>query len=380
MTPATIVALLLTLATATLAVTAHHQAFESTPPALLHLTAKLHTLNAINEVRAVHGAPHLSIGNNSAAQLHAQDMLANCYTSHWDSTATPPHLRHSQHGGYQPNAENVFSDNECNFPDTNQQRTKGHREMAPESVQAFMDSPGHRDTMLDPAHTHVSIGLAHNAHTYKAVHHYHTQRATLKAPVRFGPQTLQMLVDLPPEPAPDPQLLYIGVSHQPRLSQIQVEHLRLTTCYDTGAPAAVILPPGHDPPETSVVSDLHLKCDPPSPHPGGFAPATVQELTIHHRSNTKPRHVRRTHRVVILEATTWNLTKNTLSISADHRPITQAHGPGIYNITLATTQGNIPKGHSQLLQFTALWPQQTDQPVRVKTAPKANASGPQTAK
>ena len=46
-------------------------------------------------------------------------------------------------------------------------------------LNSLMDSQGHRDTLLDPAFTHVAIGLAWNANTYKAVQQFESRISRL---------------------------------------------------------------------------------------------------------------------------------------------------------------------------------------------------------
>lgn len=47
-----------------------------------------YALTLINEDRAEHNLPPVTLGNNIAAQRHAEDMLKYKYLSHWDVTVS----------------------------------------------------------------------------------------------------------------------------------------------------------------------------------------------------------------------------------------------------------------------------------------------------
>ena len=121
-------------------------------------------LGLINEARADQGLSLVVLGDNPAAQAHAEDMLENCYNSHWNLEGVSSTTRYSFAGGYQANAENVRGSNYC--------RESGLVDLN-EKVQSHMDgwmrSPGHRDAILDPTYRKVNIGLAWDAHQMRAV-------------------------------------------------------------------------------------------------------------------------------------------------------------------------------------------------------------------
>ena len=61
------------------------------PPAhLRHHDEKLYMLELINQARAGAGAPPVVLGDNHAAQLHAESGLANCFGSHWGIDGVSP--------------------------------------------------------------------------------------------------------------------------------------------------------------------------------------------------------------------------------------------------------------------------------------------------
>ncbi|MXY20302.1 MAG: hypothetical protein F4Y49_03085 [Dehalococcoidia bacterium] len=75
-------------------------------PDLRHLEEKTYMLELINAERAKAGVGSVVLGDNIAAQLHAEAALENCFASHWGIDGLKPYMRYSLAGGYQSNGEN----------------------------------------------------------------------------------------------------------------------------------------------------------------------------------------------------------------------------------------------------------------------------------
>ena len=120
-------------------------------------------LQYTNAQRTLAGVPPVRLGLNSAAQFHADASLANCYTGHWDRWGLKPNHRYTLAGGTGAEAENVHGLSFCNRSFGSKQTNYGNLEPAIKSaVQDWMDSPGHRKTLLDPRHTILNIGIAYD--------------------------------------------------------------------------------------------------------------------------------------------------------------------------------------------------------------------------
>ena len=103
----------------------------------------------MSRARARAGVDPVTLGDSAVAQQHAADQRDNCYSGHWDSNGLKPHMRYSFAGAYQANKENVSGLDVCV---RGQYTTIGdnlyeHIEMA---MDGLMESPAHRDTVLDP--------------------------------------------------------------------------------------------------------------------------------------------------------------------------------------------------------------------------------------
>ena len=82
-------------------------------------------LALINEARTDAGLPVVVRGDNGAAQIHADNSLANCISSHWSIDGLTPDMRYSLAGGYQSANENVHGSDYCRLPN---QGYSGHFE------------------------------------------------------------------------------------------------------------------------------------------------------------------------------------------------------------------------------------------------------------
>ena len=141
-------------------------------PAQRHLDLKELMVELTNGHRAEAGVPPVRIGDNPAAQLHAEGSLEGCYASHWDRWGLKPHHRYSLSGGTGAGAENVAGLDYCiRFLDGHLPIRSMEDEVA-EAVAQWMRSPDHRRVMLDPAHTLLNAGIAHDRFNANLVQHF----------------------------------------------------------------------------------------------------------------------------------------------------------------------------------------------------------------
>ena len=120
-------------------------------------------LQYTNAQRTLAGVPVVRLGSNPAAQLHAETALTNCYTGHWDKWGLKPNHRYTLTGGTGSEAENVYGLSYCYRAFGEGHPNYGNLEpYIKTAVQDWMNSPGHRRTMLDPRHTILNIGIAHD--------------------------------------------------------------------------------------------------------------------------------------------------------------------------------------------------------------------------
>ena len=77
-----------------------------TPDSIAEL--RTYALNLINADRLQHGVPPVVLGNNEAAQVHADDAVWHgYYLGHWTSDGLKPYMLYQRHGGVGVVAENA---------------------------------------------------------------------------------------------------------------------------------------------------------------------------------------------------------------------------------------------------------------------------------
>ena len=133
-------------------------------------------LNMINLERRKVAAPPLTLGNNVAAQRHAENMVRFCFSGHWGVDGTLPYMRYSLAGGCQHNVENTMGREACHLSSIKEDTSElGHPMMLMYyGLQALMDSPGHRKAVLAPRFRKVNIGIAWDRYNFKLVQQFET--------------------------------------------------------------------------------------------------------------------------------------------------------------------------------------------------------------
>ena len=204
-------------------------------PNLRHIEEKRYMLELINTERKKAGLNPVILGDNIAAQLHAESALENCFSSHWGIDGLKPYMRYSLAGGYQSNGENGSGSDYCiKAPDGYSANSSISVEID-EVMDSWMNSSGHRRNLLDPSHRKVNIGIVWDRYNTLMYQHFEgdyveydrlptitngvlSLSGQTKNGVRFGENRdlgIQIYHDAPPHP----------------LTRGQVSR---TYCYDSG--------------------------------------------------------------------------------------------------------------------------------------------------
>lgn len=141
-------------------------------------------LDAINGHRTAMGREPVQLSDNTAAQMHAQDVLEQLAISHYMSNGEKPYMTYSMTGGAGYVAQNVaFGGYDrpwqcggyviCTKIDPATDILAHHNGMMFDDAHADW---GHRDNILDPYHTHVSLGVAYTDYTLVFVQNFETRR------------------------------------------------------------------------------------------------------------------------------------------------------------------------------------------------------------
>ena len=139
-------------------------------------------LGLINADRADHGVGPVALGDNAAAQWHAEDMLANSYISHWTTQGRKPYMLYTLAGGEGYMAENVAysgfqdpSDDPDRYLDIDVREALARHEWGMMYDDAHADW-GHRDNILNPDHQLVNLGIAFDEKRLAFVQHFESRR------------------------------------------------------------------------------------------------------------------------------------------------------------------------------------------------------------
>ena len=103
----------------------------------------------------------LTLGNNEAAQEHAESMLEHGFIGHWGLDGLTPAMRYTLAGGVNYVSENTSGVIGIRDEDWGPHyRRRDWRKSLDIVHQGLMDSPGHRRTILDEWQRKVSLGIA----------------------------------------------------------------------------------------------------------------------------------------------------------------------------------------------------------------------------
>ena len=191
---------------------------DAASPNLRHITEKRYMLELINAERAKAGLNSVALGDNIAAQLHAESALENCFSSHWGIDGLKPYMRYSLAGGYQSNGENGSGLDYCITASDGFRAIGSIEQEIRETMAGWMSSSGHRRNLLDPSHRKVNIGIAWNRYNTLMYQHFEgdyveydrlptiangilSLSGTTKNGVRFGENrdlSIQIYYDAPP--------------------------------------------------------------------------------------------------------------------------------------------------------------------------------------
>ena len=147
-------------------------------PSQRHIEYKLHMLELVNAERSRAGVPPVTLGDNIAAQLHAEASLEHCISGHWGVDGLKPYMRYSLAGGHQANAENASGLRFCVSASDRTAPVPSIRQEIRGAMDGWMNSPYHRPAILDKWNRELNIGLAWDEHNFKAIQHFEGEYAT----------------------------------------------------------------------------------------------------------------------------------------------------------------------------------------------------------
>ena len=311
-------------------------------PAQRHLELKKLMLRLTNQHREHSGVPPVRLGQNPAAQIHAEEALKGCYTAHWDRWGLKPNHRYTMTGGTGADGENASGSSYCIQPGENYAPNNPMEKEVAETMQGWIDSPGHRRNLLNPAHTVLNIGIAWDKYNTNMVQQFSSDYIHYEVKPNINPEgilrlsgrisgatleigdtvSIQIFHDPPPKPLTQGQLANTYALCNSRLVGLIVEPL----------------PPNwsHSGPEVKTEIQKFECVDPYETSPNQPAPASPQEAhqawanakQASSKGSSKKTEFRR------ITAELMDVSSSKLNIQANLTHILRKNGPGIYSIML----------------------------------------------
>ena len=314
-------------------------------PNLKHIDEKRYMLALINEARAADGLSALVLGDNVAAQIHADNSLAKCSSSHWSFDGLIPGMRYTLAGGYHSNRENVQGREVC-LSRGSGRTIDGQLEI---SMRGLMNSSDHRAAILGPYFHKVNIGLAWDREDIRVVQQFEsdyidftdlpilngtvlTFAGTVKNGIRFRSH----------------RDLGVGLFYRRPVAPLTKGQIARVTCADPGLPVAFVrarASPGFR--YTSDTFDrFYGPCADPYDIPADApAPRNADESRVLYE---QARDYIRAYEEITGQ---WITAEDEVaadydfSHKVDLEPVFRKHGPGVYMVLL---WGWLPESDEQV--------------------------------
>ena len=307
-----------------------------------HQDLKQLMLRLTNQHRIAAGVPAVTMGRNPAAQLHVEAELDGCYTSHWDHWGLKPNHRYTLTGGTGADGENGSGLSYCITQADNYSPIQSMEQRVEKVVASWMDSPGHRRNLLNPAHTELNIGIAYDRYNTVMAQHFasdyvhYSQGPTIDD---RGILTLSATVS-------DATLLIgdgvnIQIAHDPPPKALTRGQLSFTYSLCNSTPVAYLvepLPPGWHfrDPEISTRT-IQRKCVDPYETPASQPPPDSHDEAHQYWADAKTASaqgpdVRVSNTRIVAQS--MSVTDSAISVKADIGKVLNDHGPGIYTVRI----------------------------------------------
>ena len=206
--------------------------------------AQEYMLELTNRERANAGLNTVEMGFNGAAQIHAESNLANCVISHWSMDGLKPYMRYSLAGGYQSNSEIVRGLSYCYKVTDRVAKLRDLKGEMEDAIEGWMDSPGHRRSILDPTHRKINIGIAWDDYIISVVHHFEGDYVRYDSMPEISEGVLSLSGKLLNGARTSQRRdLLVDVYYDPPPHSLTRGQISRTYCYDYGVKVASLRPP-----------------------------------------------------------------------------------------------------------------------------------------
>ena len=313
-----------------------------TPPEAPELIrAKQLMLRLINDSRTHAGVSPVVMGGNRAAQIHAENSAADCFISHWGLDGSKPYMRYFLAGGYQSNTENVSGYNFCPDTPTGHANLRSIESEVRVPMSGLLNSPGHRNAILNSAHRKVNLGMAWNRYGLYTLQHFEGDYVVFERPPTFEGGVLRFKGILHRgatiEPHNGDRDLGLQISYDLPLQELTRGQLARISGYNYGVEAASLRGPAGR--GYRYTSDSVTKCasglNPWDIRPDALPPTTRSEshrLRSEAAAEAETRPCETVITVPWIDASRWSVKEDSFEVRVDVEGVLDRHGPGIYTI------------------------------------------------
>jgi len=337
-------------------------------PELRHIDEKEYMLGLINAERRRAGLNPVILGDNVAAQVHAESALANCFSSHWGMDGLKPYMRYSVAGGYQSNGENGHGLDYCIRPSDGYSANSDIRREIDEAMDGWMSSSGHRRNILDPFHKRINIGLAWDRYNVAMYQHfeggyveYDRLPSISNGVLSFSGMAVNGVRFSRHED------LGIQIYYDPPPHHLTKGQVARTYCYDNGRQVASLRWPltGGYRWNTESFSQNYDPCPDPYDVPAdALAPRSPAEAHQAWQEAYNASQSREPQPITVpwITASEWTASGASFAVKADVRDILNRHGDGIYTVMVWGDLGGAREVISQYSIFQGVTPPDTYDP------------------
>ncbi len=327
------------------------------PPQLRHIEEKRYMLKLINAERAKVGLDPVVLGNNIAAQFHAEAALENCFASHWGIDGLKPYMRYSLAGGYQSNGENGSGSDYCIKASDGYRAIQSINTEIRQAMEGWMDSLGHRSNILDRWHKKVNIGLAWDRYNFLAYQHFEGDYVEYDELPSIENGVLRISGRTKNGARFDQDRdLGLQIYYDPPTHPLTRGQITRTYCYDNGLQIAALrepLPAGWHWDEDEFTRSYKPCPDPYHVPADASAPRSHEESHRFWKSAYDKSQERQGIPIIVpwLTASEWAVGEESFSVNADLSDLIAKHGDGVYTILV---WGNIGGERAVISEYSIL--------------------------
>ena len=286
--------------------------------------AREYALKLINQARTAVNLNEVFLGNNTAAQSHAEDLRANCVSGHWGTDGMKPYMRYTLAGGEQYSAENVIGSDFCPS-DLDRYIEKSVPQEIEDAMNGLMSSPGHLRNILNPHHRKVNIGVSFQHPNLWLVQLFVGDYIEYAAQPKITDGQLTLSGRAINGARIDAGRLNVTISWDqlPRvLTRGQLHH---TGCVSGGTPIAALNPFG----SYSSYQISGTRCADPYD-----VQTNAPTANSYFDEANLPLPTRFTHEVSLIATDQWHIDNDSFAIEADLSKLIEQHGDGVYTVDL----------------------------------------------